>query len=79
MTATDLRALAAVVLVLVGLAPITLLWPAFDSWMTGLLLAGIGLAAGGYLVREVWRELRFRTDMCALDRRDAAARVGVRR
>jgi hypothetical protein len=63
------------------------IWPAVDrlAWLgVGLLVALGGLSVAGYLVRELWRELAFRAEMQALDRRDAAersaerARIGAR-
>ena len=65
--------------VLCGLAAASAVWPVIDVVMTVGLLGALGLLVAGYLGRELVRELRFRRDMHALDRRDAtraAAPVG---
>jgi hypothetical protein len=63
------------------------IWPAVDrlAWLGfGALFALGGLAVASYLARELWRELAFRAEMRALDRRGAEkrsaehTRVGVR-
>lgn len=62
-----------------GLAAASAVWPVIDVVLTAGLLTFAGGLVAGYLGREVWRELRFRRDMRALDARDAArgARVEV--
>jgi hypothetical protein len=53
--------------VLLGLAPLTAVWPAIDVVMTTLLLGTGGVVITGYWFREAVRELRFRREMRALD------------
>lgn len=55
-----------------GLAAASAVWPVIDVVLTAALLTGAGALVAGYLGRELWRELRFRRDMRALDARDAA-------
>lgn len=54
-----------------ALAAACSVWPALDAWLTVLVLVVVGTPVAGYLTREALRELRFRRDMRALDRRDA--------
>ena len=53
--------------VLLGLAPLTAVWPVIDVVMTTLLLGTGGVVIAGYWLREAVRELRFRREMRALD------------
>jgi hypothetical protein len=53
--------------VLVGLAPLTVVWPVIDVVMTTLMLGAAGFASASYWLREAVRELRFRREMRALD------------
>jgi len=53
--------------VLLGLAPLTAVWPVIDVVMTTLFLGAAGVALVGYWLREAVRELRFRREMRALD------------
>jgi hypothetical protein len=73
MTSTsDYRLIMTAVSVVCGLAVLCSVWPALDVWLTALLLGSLGVPVAGYLGREAVREMRFRRDMRALDRRDAA-------
>ena len=68
--------------VVCGLAAACSVWSALDGALTTLLLGCAGVLVAGYLGRDAVRELRFRLDMRALDRRDAArtaAGIGGRR
>jgi hypothetical protein len=53
--------------VLLGLAPLTAVWPVIDVVMTTLLLGTGGVVMAGYWLREAVRDLRFRREMRALD------------
>lgn len=76
---TEFRPIMLGIGIVCGLAAASAMWPVIDVVMTAGLLAILGLLVAGYLGRELVRELRFRRDMRALDRRDAtraAALVG---
>ena len=76
---TEFRLIMLGIGALCGLAAASAVWPLIDVVMTVGLLGILGLLVAGYLGRELVRELQFRRDMRALDRRDAtraAALVG---
>lgn len=83
---SEYAAIMSVLFKLCALGAASGIWPAVDrlAWLGfGLLFALGGLAVAGYLARELWRELAFRAEMRALDRRDARrsaerARIGAR-
>ncbi len=83
---SEYRAIMTGVYLLCGLACASGIWPLVERITTAAfvaLLALSGLAVAGYLGRELVRELRFRAEMRALDRRDATcapdARIGAPR
>jgi hypothetical protein len=64
---TEYRLIMLGVGILLGLAPLSAVWPVIDSVMTTLLLGTGGVVMTGYWIREAVRELRFRREMRALD------------
>ena len=64
---TEYRVIMLGVGVLVGLAPLTAVWPVIDVVMTTLLLGAAGVALVWSVLREAVREFRFRREMRALD------------
>jgi hypothetical protein len=74
---TEFRAIMAGVALVCTLAPLTLIRPIIDTIATAVLLGAAGAALAGYWFRELVRELRFRTEMRALDARDAMRRTRI--
>ena len=64
---TEYRLIMLGVGILLGLAPLSAVWPVIDIVMTTLLLGTGGVVMTGYWIREAVRELRFRREMRALD------------
>ena len=64
---TEYRLIMTGASVLLGLAPLTAVWPVIDVVLTTLVLGVAGAALAGYWLREAVRELRFRREMRALD------------
>ncbi len=73
----EIRLLMLGIGIVCGLAAASAVWPVIDVVMTVGLLGVLGLLVAGYLGRELVRELRFRRDMRALDRRDATCAAAV--
>lgn len=72
---TELNVITAVIVGFCALGLASSIWPAVEytaSVAFGLVFGLGGLAVLGYIVREVRRELLFRAEMRAFDRRDAA-------
>ncbi|WP_298797284.1 hypothetical protein [Pseudonocardia sp. 73-21] len=72
---TELNVITAVVVGFCALGLTSSIWPAVEhtAGITFGVIFGLGgLAVLGYIVREVRRELLFRAEMRAFDRRDAA-------
>lgn len=73
----EYRLVMAGLVTLVGLAPLTIVWPALDGIVCVLLLAGVLALVAGYWLREARRELRFRREMRALDAQQARGAVAA--
>lgn len=72
---TELNVITAVIVGLCALGLASSIWPAVEHTANvafGLIFGLGGLLVLGYVVREVRRELLFRAEMRAFDRRDAA-------
>jgi len=64
---SEYRLIMAGVAAACGLAPLVAVWPALDVVLCALVLSAAAGMAGGYVIREAVRELRFRREMRALD------------
>jgi hypothetical protein len=64
---TEYRLIMFGVGILLGVAPLSAIWPVIDVVLTTLVLGIAGVALAGYWLREAVRELRFRREMRALD------------